>query len=94
MIIVTYPVLDFVLLVPTILIVFNSGKGQLTSLPWAFVSFILTAIADLLLGYSLLAGFDTTPATMTYNAAYLCMAAGLLWYLKFLISGQRQVLKA
>ncbi|MGI0036730.1 MAG: hypothetical protein ACRD99_00040, partial [Nitrososphaera sp.] len=38
---VAYPVLDVILMVPAILIVLNSGKGQLTSIPWAFVSFIL-----------------------------------------------------
>ncbi len=92
-IIVSYPILDFIVLIPAILIVFNSGRGYLTSIPWVFVSFILTAVADLLLGYSLLAGFDTTPVTMIYNSAYLCMAAGLLWYLRFFISGQRQIIK-
>lgn len=93
---VAYPVLDFILFIPAILIVFNSGKGQLTSVPWVFVSFILTAVADILLGYTLLGGFenDVTIVTMIYNSAYLCMAAGLLWYLRFFISGQRQVLKS
>jgi len=91
-----YPVLDFILFIPAILIVFNSGKGQLTSIPWIFVSFILTGIADILLGYTLLGGFenDVTIVTMLYNSAYLCMAAGLIWYLRFFISGQRQILKS
>jgi hypothetical protein len=92
---VAYPVLDVILLVPAILIVLNSGKGQLTSIPWAFVSFILVAIADILLGYSAVTGFqnDVTIITMMYNASYLCMAAGLLWYLRFFISERKQVLK-
>jgi hypothetical protein len=93
-IIVSYPVLDFIVLIPAILIVFNSGKGYLTSIPWVFVAFILTAVADLLLGYTLLAGLDSTPTTMLYNSAYLCMAAGLLWYLRFFISGQKQIIKS
>ncbi len=90
---VAYPVLDVILLVPAVLIVLNSGKGQLTAIPWAFVSFILTAIADIMLGYSAVTGFqnDVTIITMTYNAAYLCMAAGLFWYLKFFISEKKQV---
>ena len=93
---VAYPVLDVILLVPAVLVVLNSGKGQLTSIPWAFVSFILTAIADILLGYSAVTGFqnDVTIITMTYNGAYLCMAAGLLWYLQFFISGRKQVFKS
>jgi hypothetical protein len=92
---VAYPVLDVILLVPAILIVLNSGKGQLTSIPWAFVSFILVAIADILLGYSAVTGFqnDVTIITMMYNASYLCMAAGLLWYLRFFISERKQVFK-
>jgi hypothetical protein len=93
---VAYPVLDVILLVPAILIVLNSGRGHLTAIPWTFVSFILTAIADILLGYSAVTGFqnDVTIITMTYNAAYLCMAAGLLWYLRFFISEKKQVFKS
>lgn len=92
---VAYPVLDVILLVPAVLVVLNSGKGQLTAIPWAFVSFILTAIADILLGYSAVTGFqnDVTIITMIYNAAYLCMAAGLLWYLRFFISERKQAIK-
>ena len=92
---VAYPVLDVILMVPAVLIVLNSGKGQLTSIPWVFVSFILTAIADILLGYSAVTGFqnDVTIITITYNSAYLCMAAGLLWYIQFFISGKRHILK-
>jgi branched-chain amino acid transport system substrate-binding protein len=93
---VAYPVLDVILMVPAILIVLNSGKGHLTSIPWAFVSFILVAIADILLGYSAVTGFqnDVTIITMMYNASYLCMAAGLLWYLRFFISERKQVFKS
>jgi hypothetical protein len=93
-IVVSYPILDFIVLIPAILLAFNSGKGALTSIPWVFFSFILTAVADLLLGYTLLAGLDSTPATMLYNSAYLCISAGLLWYLRFFISGQKQIIKS
>ncbi len=92
---VMYPVLDFILLIPAILIVFNSGRGYLTSIPWIFVSLILTAIADILLGLTAVTGFQDYEAmiNMIYNSAYLCMAAGLLWYLRFFISGQKQIIK-
>lgn len=90
-----YPVLDFILLVPAILIILNSGKGLLTAIPWVFVSFALTAVADLLLGYSALTGFeDVTVITIMYNSAYLCMSAGLLWYLRYFISERRDVLNS
>jgi hypothetical protein len=96
---VAYPVLDVILLVPAILIVLNSGKGQLTAIPWAFVSFILTAVADIMLGYTAVTGFQDDGSNaaiinMTYNAAYLFMAAGLLWYLRFFISGRKWVIKS
>jgi hypothetical protein len=93
---VAYPVLDVILLVPAVLIVLNSGKGHLTSIPWAFVSFIFVAIADILLGYTAVTGFqnDVTIITIMYNGAYLVMAAGLLWYLRFFISGRKQVFKS
>ncbi|MGH9879007.1 MAG: hypothetical protein ACRD5H_15360, partial [Nitrososphaerales archaeon] len=92
---VTYPILDSVIFVPAILIILNSWKGQLTFIPWIFLSWVLSGSADVLFAYSLSPEYEVIfPAvTMIYNAAYLCMAAGLLWYLRFFLSGERKVLR-
>jgi hypothetical protein len=92
---IVYPVLDALLIVPAVLIVLNAGKGQLTSIPWIFIGWILLVIADSLLGVAASAGMsEVFHITMTYNAAYLCFAAGLVWYNKqFIISDNKKLAK-
>lgn len=83
-----YPLLDALIIVPAILIVMNnSGRGMLTAIPWIFISWILTAIADSLFGYTAVASLigEVTIWNLFYNAAYLCMAAGLIWHNKFFV---------
>lgn len=92
---IAYPTLDAILFIPAIVIVLNAGRGKLTSIPWIFVAWIILGIADSMLGFVQLSGFqgDTTFVTMTYNAAYIGFAAGLIWYLRFFISGSKIVLR-
>jgi hypothetical protein len=92
---VAYPVLDSIIFVPAILIILNSWKGQLTFVPWIFVSWVLSGVADILFGYASVPQFESIfpVVTMIYNSAYLCMAAGLIWYLRFFLSEERKVLK-
>jgi len=92
---VSYPVLDSIIFVPAILIILNSWKGQLTFVPWIFVSWVLSGAADILFGYMSFPEFELLGpiVTMIYNSAYLCMAAGLIWYLKFFIAGEKKILK-
>lgn len=92
---IAYPVFDAILFIPAIVIVLNSGRGKLTSIPWIFIAWIILGIADSMLGFVQLTGFQggTTFVTMTYNAAYLAFAAGLVWYLRFVISARRLVIK-
>jgi hypothetical protein len=92
---VTYPILDSIIFVPAILMILNSGKGQLTSIPWLFVSWVLSGTADILFGYTSVPEYEAIfPAvTMIYNGAYLCMAAGLLWYLRVYLSEDKKVLQ-
>jgi len=83
-----YPLLDGLIVIPAILIVMNnSGKGILTAIPWIFMSWILTAIADSLFGYTAVSSLigDITIWNLFYNTAYLCMAAGLIWHNKFFV---------
>lgn len=90
---IAYPVFDIILIVPAILMVTNAGKGQLTSIPWVFVAWILLVIADSILGITAVTGFagEAFPITMTYNAAYLCFTAGLLWYNKQFIIDEKKL---
>lgn len=88
---IAYPLLDTALFMPAILIVLNSGKGYLTSIPWIFIGWISLGIADTLLGLTQVqhfaqqfAGSDFMINTF-YVIAYLAMAAGLWWYNRFFI---------
>jgi hypothetical protein len=92
---IAYPVLDVILLIPAVLMVTNAGKGQLTSIPWIFLGWILMAIADSLLGITAVTNFtgEVFHITMTYNATYLCFTAGLLWYNKQFIMDERKLAK-
>lgn len=82
-----YPLLDTALFMPAILIVLNSGKGYLTSVPWIFIGWIALGIADTLLGIAQVQNFDGDLFMINafYVIAYLSMAAGLWWYNRFFI---------
>jgi hypothetical protein len=84
---ITYPILDGILLVPALLVILSSGKGYLTSIPWIFVSWIFTAIADSIFGFTAVTSIagDISVWNLFYNAAYLSMAAGLFWHNKYMI---------
>ncbi len=90
---IAYPVLDAILIVPAVLMVTNAGKGQLTSIPWIFVGWILLVIADSLLGITAVTNFtgELFHITMMYNAAYLCFAAGLVWYNRQFIPDEKKL---
>jgi hypothetical protein len=84
---IAYPLLDTALFMPAILIVLNSGKGYLTSIPWIFIGWIALGIADTLLGIAQVQNFagDLFLINAFYVIAYLAMAAGLWWYNRFFI---------
>lgn len=90
---ITYPILDGILLVPALLVILSSGKGYLTSIPWIFVSWIFTAIADSIFGFTAVTSIagDISVWNLFYNAAYLSMAAGLYWHNKYMIFDAKRV---
>lgn len=92
---IAYPVLDVILIVPAVLMVTNAGRGQLTSIPWIFLGWILLVIADSLLGITAVTNFtgEVFHITMTYNAAYLCFMAGLVWYNRQFIPDARKLVR-
>lgn len=91
---IAYPTLDAILLVPAVLMVTNAGRGQLTSIPWIFVGWILLVLADSLLGIAAVSVPEMVfHITMIYNAAYLFLMAGLVWYNKQFILDAKQLVK-
>lgn len=84
---ISYPVADGIILLPALAIVMHSRRGKLTSIPWIFVAFIILVAADSFLGLgAVTAATDITfHITMLFNAAYLCIAAGLFWYNRMFI---------
>jgi hypothetical protein len=84
---IAYPILDGILIVPALLVILSSGKGYLTSIPWIFVSWIFTAIADSIFGFTAVMSItgDNSIWNLFYIAAYLSMAAGLFWHNRHLI---------
>ena len=84
---ISYPILDGILLVPALLVIFSSGKGYLTSVPWIFVSWVFTTIADGIFGFTAVTSIagDISIWNLFYNAAYLSMAAGLFWHNRYMI---------
>jgi len=90
---IAYPVLDGILIVPAVLVVFNSRKGQLTAIPWIFIFWILTTVADSLYGYTVVVNIAGVLSVwnLVYVPAYLCMAAGMYWYNKFFIVDEKKL---
>ena len=90
---ITYPILDAILLVPALLVILSSGKGYLTSVPWIFVSWVFTTIADGIFGFTAVTSIagDLSIWNLFYNAAYLSMAAGLFWHYRYMIFDPKRV---
>ena len=84
---IAYPIMDAILLIPALLAIISAGRGYLTSVPWIFVSWLFTALADSLFGFTAVTSMaaDVTIWNMFYVAAYLSMAAGMLWHNKYMI---------
>jgi hypothetical protein len=87
-----YPVLDALILVPAVLAIINSGKGMLTSIPWIFMFWVFTVVADSLLGYAIVQNFeaDLFLINLFYTTAYLCALAGMYWHNRFMIFNKKQ----
>jgi branched-chain amino acid transport system substrate-binding protein len=87
-IIIAYPILDYVLIVPAFVILINFRKEPLWFTPWICESagIFLMAISDswfaLIVLTSLVEQFWLS--ALFFAAHYLVIAAGLLWYIKFM----------
>ncbi len=89
---IAYPVLDAFLVIPALIAVLGAGRGYLTSVPWIFIAWILYVVADSMFGYTAVIGLegDFSISDAYYNAAYLCMAAGMIWHNRYLIFDEKK----
>ena len=81
-----YPLGDLIFVVPAILVVLNSSKGELTSIPWIFLAMLITAAADIIFGYTSVTNIAAHRVwNPIYIAGYLLFAAGLFWHNRFFV---------
>lgn len=83
---IAYPTGDVLFIIMATQVVLNSGKGQLTSIPWIFIGMLVTAVADSIFGYTSIAGISADKVwNPVYVAGYLLFGIGLLWHYKFFV---------
>ena len=88
-----YPILDAIIIVPAVAIVWSLRKGERQFMHWILISsfIILSTVGDIGFGYSNALGEETANKEewiwdTFFNAAYLSLAAALFWYSKFLVN--------
>ena len=89
-VIIAYPIMDAVLMVPAIVILVNFRKEPLWFTPWICESLglFLIAISDSWFAVVVLTSIveQFWLSSIFFAAHYLVIAAGLLWYVKFLLT--------
>ncbi|MDQ5869847.1 MAG: penicillin-binding protein activator [Thermoproteota archaeon] len=89
-----YPILDAILMVPAIVILINFRKEPLWFTPWICESagIFLMALSDSWFAPIILTSFvnQLWLSSLFFAAHYLVIAAGLLWYIKFLAAHEHE----
>lgn len=89
-VLVAYPILDAIIIVPSFLIVVNYRKEPLWFTPWVCKSagIFLLAVADSWFAFFVVTSLTSElwPSAIVISAHSIIVAAGLLWYMKFLIT--------
>jgi hypothetical protein len=86
---IAYPIGDFVIIFPALLLVVTLRKARLHFSPWFFISagLLLTAAADI--SFALVSTYDEIEtewiSNLLYNAANVTIAGGLYWYYKHIV---------
>src|SRR5919199_1174583 len=92
-VIIAYPIMDAVLMAPAIVILLNFRKEPLWFTPWICESLglFLIAISDSWFAVVVLTSIleQFWLSAVFFAAHYLVIAAGLLWYVKFLLTGSQ-----
>ena len=89
-VLVAYPVLDAIIIVPSFLIVVNYRNEPLWFTPWVCkaAGIFLLAVADSWFAFFIVTSLtgELWPSAIVISAHSIIIAAGLLWYMKFLIN--------
>jgi hypothetical protein len=91
-ILLAYPILDAIIIVPAVAILWSLRKGERQFTHWILISafIIMVTVGDIGFGYSNALGEETANKEewiwdTFFNAGYLSLAAALFWYTKFLV---------
>lgn len=88
-ILVAYPILDSIIIVPSFLIILNYRKEPLWFTPWICkcAGIFLIAISDSWFALFIITSMTTElwPSALIITSHNLILAGGLLWYIKFLV---------
>jgi hypothetical protein len=88
----TYVALDLILIILAALLILSPGKkGQLTSIPWIFIAFLIIATGDSGLGYT--QSTEILYTHILYICGYIVMTAGLFWHNQIFVFDEKRVLK-
>ena len=92
-ILLAYPILDAIIIVPAVAILWSLRKGERQFIHWILISsfIIMVTVGDIGFGYSNALGEEIAEMEgwvwdTFYNAGYLSIAAALFWYNKFLVN--------
>jgi len=92
-----YPILDVLLIVPSLVIMLGLRGGKLTSTPWILLSsaVLILAVGDIgNVYFSILHVVENHWIwKMFATAGYLCIATSLFWYYRFFIFDPRKAAK-
>jgi branched-chain amino acid transport system substrate-binding protein len=87
-VIIAYPILNAILIVPAISILLGLWKDKPWSIPWTFkaLSLFCIVMTDSWFAFIIITGLQEQVwiSSMLFGAEYLIMAGGLIWYNKFL----------
>ena len=82
-----YPIIDGILLIPSMIIFWSLRKGDPSHMHWFLMSasFVMVTIGDIGFGYSFalspeVAGEYEWIWSIFFNTCYVCMAAGGIWF--------------
>ena len=82
-----YPIIDGIVLIPSMIIFWSLRKGDPSHMHWFLMSasFVMVTIGDIGFGYSFalspeVAGEYEWIWSIFFNTCYVCMAAGGIWF--------------
>lgn len=92
---IAYPIADVLFIIPASLIILNSGKGKLTSVPWIFLGMLTFAVADSIFGYATVLGFtfDFVWDPLYFVGSFL-IAVGIFWHNKYFIFDEKKLARS